>query len=226
MAVVKWTALITSMKGKLRGSVLQMGAGGQIIRSNRQFNQPSNPRWNASKQNTANTVYAWRVIDSATRAAWAAATVNYPTLDRYGGTHYPSPYTLWMRLQNPLSYHLNTFISVPATPWAFSNLGAVSASVDASIPQIIIYWTMAYASFEWMLINGTAPLSAGRRPPKGLYSKINLYNNLSGFSQDITADYLARYGQITANSVYFFEVKLLAQLTGQLSPPYITSAYS
>ena len=226
MAVVKWTALVTSMKGKLRGSVLQMGAGGQIIRSNRNFNQPSNPRWNASKTNTANQVYGWHALSSANRAAWAAATVNYPTIDRYGGTHYPSPYTLWMRLNNPLAYHLNAPIPVPATPWSFSNIGAVSASVDASIPQIIIYYTMPYVTGEFMLINGTAPLSAGRRPPKGLYSKVGLYSNYFGFSQDITSDYISRFGQITPNCAYFFEVKLLSSASGQLTPPYITSAYS
>jgi hypothetical protein len=226
LAVIKWTALVTQMKGKLRGSVLQMGSGGQIMRSNRGFNQLSNPRLSGTKVNVAATVYQWRALTPSQRSAWSAASPNYPTVDRYGNTHYSSAYTLYMRLNTPLNYHLGAPITVPTSPWSFSNLGTIAASVVPATPQVLITFASTYASSEYLLINATSPVSAGRKAPKSYYTKIGLYNNPGSFSQDITTDYTNRFGVLLDNAAYYFQIKLLSSTSGQLTPSYIASAYT
>lgn len=224
-AVVKWTALVTAMKGKLRGSVLQFGAGGQVLRSNRQYNQFSNPRWNGSKNNIAAVTGNWRNLTSADRTAWAAQTINYPTTDRYGNTHYPSPFTLHMRLNNALLYHTGALLTTPLAPQSFTNIAPISVIVGSG-PSLALDINVHTAGNELVIINCTAPLSNGRRPPKGLYTLVARANMSATTFYDFTADYIQRFGQVLAGAQIFVQVKLLNVDTGQLSPVIITNCYT
>ena len=222
MAVVKWTALVTAMKGKLRGSVLQFGAGGQVLRSNRQYNQFSNERWNGSKNNLAAVTGNWRNLTSADRAAWAAQTLNYPTTDRYGNTHYPSPFTLHQRLNNAMLYHNGTLLTTPLAPQSFTNIAPISVTVGAG-PTLTLDLNVHTAGNELVIISCTAPLSNGRRPPKGLYTLVARVNMSALTSYDFTTEYNNRFGAVLANAQIFVQVKLFNVDTGQLSPVLITS---
>lgn len=225
MAVVKWTALVTAMKGKLRGSVLQFSAGGQVMRSNKQFNQYSNQRWNGSRNNLSQVTQNWKTLTSAQRAAWAAATVNYPSKDRYGNTHYPSPYTLHMRLNNAMLYHNSTLLTTTLAPAAFTNITPITVTLFSG-PSLGLTIGQFTTSDEVVLISATAPLSPGRRPPKGLYSLIARADMSATVTYDLTTPYIDRFGQISAGAQIFFQVRIFNKTTGQLSPVLITNCYT
>jgi hypothetical protein len=225
MAVVKWTGLVTAMKGKLRGSVLQFGAGGQVMRSNKQFNQHSNIRWNASKNNVATVTNAWKQLTTAQRNAWAAQTVNYPGKDRYGNTHYPSPYTLFMRLNNALNFHTATMLTTPLGPASITNISPISIALGAG-PTLTLNINVVTSANERVLIAATTGLSNGRRPPKGLYSNISNVDMSATTSYDFTTDYINRFGQVPAFCQIYISVTILRIDTGQQSTAIITNVFT
>lgn len=221
-AVIKWTALVTAAKGKLRGSVLQFGAGGQVMRSNKGYNQFSNIRWNKSKTNISVVTGNWKLLTNSQRAAWAAMTVNYPSKDRYGNTHYPSPYTLHMRLNTALFHQLGTMISTPNAPVAFTNITPISVTLGGG-PTLTLNINVVTTVNERIAVSATSCLSNGRRPPKGLYSQIGLYDMSATTTQSLTTDYVNRFGQIASLSQIFFFVRIFNITTGSYSPPLVTS---
>lgn len=225
MAVVKWTALVTAMKGKLRGSVLQFGAAGQVMRSTKQFNQYSNTRWNASKTNIAAVTQNWKNLTSAQRSAWAAQTVNYPEKDRYGNTHYPSPYTLHMRLNNAMLFHNGTLLATPLGPASFTNISPIAVTVGAG-PTLTLGINVVTSSNEVILIRATSALSNGRRPPKGLYTLVASPIMSAVTSYDFTSAYIARFGSIPTGGQIYFSIAIFNITTGQISTPIITNAFT
>jgi hypothetical protein len=224
MAVLQWTALVTSMKGKLRGSVLQMGAGGQILRSNKTSNQYGNPRWAGSKLALAATVSAWQALSPSDRATWSAATVNFPTTDRYGNTHYPSPYTLYMRLNGSLNYHTGLTQTTAPGPQVFPSLGTVALAADTT-PSIVVTWSNATFYAGYLVISASSCMSNGRSANKGLYSGISKVELTGQLSFDITSAYITRWGQIIPGTVIYVKAQILNYLSGQLSPVYPCGAY-
>lgn len=225
MAVVKWTALVTGMKGKLRGSVLQFGAAGQVMRANRQFNSFSNVLWNQSKNNLGNVTQNWRLLTPAQRNAWSAQTLNYPTTDRYGNTHYPSPYTLHMRLNLAMLYHTGTMLTTPLAPAAYSNITPLGLVISGT-PTITATIGASTTTDELVLIFATPPLSNGRRAPKGLYRLMAAVDMSAITSYDFTTEYTKSYGQITPLMQIFCKAEVFNKTTGQISPPLIANAYS
>jgi len=225
MAVVKWTALVTAMKGKLRGSVLQFGAGGQVLRSNKSYNQFSNMRWNLSKNNLGVVTGNWKSLTPSDRTAWAAQTVNYPTKDRYGNTHYPSPYTLHMRLNNAMLYHTNTLLTTPLGPVAFTNVSPITVNLILGNNLQLVINSLTTAD-ELVLLAATPPISPGRRPPNGLYRQIAKPDMSASNTYVFTTDYINRYGQIPAGAQIYVSVRIFNKNTGQISPVLITNVFT
>jgi hypothetical protein len=223
MAVVKWTGLVTAMKGKIRGSVMQLGAGGQIMRSNRQFNQHSNMRWRGSKVNIATVANNWRSLTPTQMLAWASATSMYPVTDRFGNTHYPSAYTLYMRLNNALQYHSGSMIMTPLAPVAFSNISPIEVAVGGG-PTFEAISNINTQTYERVIISASSPMSYGRQANAGQYVKIGSYDFSGTRFMNITTDYEAVYGVIPVGCQYWFQWQILNLNTGQLSPVLITNA--
>lgn len=96
MATIKWSGLVSEMKGVLNGSVFQGSKVGTIIRNNATgIGRKTIPRQDI-KVNYAAVVQAWRGLSSANRATWEDQVINYPFTDKYGDPYTPSPYQLFM----------------------------------------------------------------------------------------------------------------------------------
>lgn len=227
MAVIQWTGLTTAMKGKLKGSVFQGGSAGQVLRSNRSQNQYGNQRISGAQLNQTNTVQGWKGLSPADRLTWAAATINFPTIDRFGNSHYPSPYTLYMRLNGALNYHTGTANTTAPSPQVFPSLGVVAATIS-STPSVVLAWTYALLgpSGFLMVVKASSCISPGRTATKGIYTFIGRYDvdGLTGL--DITTDFLARWGQVVPEASICFSITLLSKVSGQMSPRYPCQAYS
>ena len=223
MAVIKWSVVTTGAKGKLRGSVLQFGAGGQIIRANRRSNQFSNQRWNRAKTNNSMNANLWRSLTTTEQNGWTAMTNLYPTTNRWGDTRYPSGYELFMRLNNGLLFQTGANIIPAPAPVSFTNIFPISASGSAGGPidvTVVADWT----ADELVVINATPPYTNGRSVPKGRYVQIGAYDNGNYPTWDISSDYINVFGNIPSNSQIFIMARVFNVNNGQYSAKGIVAA--
>lgn len=221
MASVKVSALVTGFKGKLRGSVLQFTAAGQVIRANKNYNRHGRVSFQNAKVNTQTTLIQWKSLTPTQRASWASAAPNFPTTTRFGDPRTPAAYQLFMRLNNPLNYHLATFNSTAPSPWSFSNIASFTVTYAGTPAALKITLGANYVSGERLLIRATAPLSPGRNNPGQKYVTLAVYNTPGTLVYDVTAAYTSMFGYIPVGMKAYFKVQLLSVSSGQLSTPYI-----
>ena len=114
MPQIKFSALVTSMKGKAGGSIFSQNKQGAYFRNNRWGGGRKSARWDAAKNRLQTMSNAWRLLTAEQREAWQAAAVNYPFENKFKEEYIPSGYQLFMSLNGTLYAQGLPTLSVPA----------------------------------------------------------------------------------------------------------------
>lgn len=114
MPQIKFSALVTSMKGKAGGSIFSQNKQGAYFRNNRWGGGRKSARWDAAKNRLQTMSNAWRLLTAEQREAWQAAAVNYPFENKFKEEYIPSGYQLFMSLNGTLFAQGLPTLSVPA----------------------------------------------------------------------------------------------------------------
>lgn len=97
MAVVQLAPLVSEIKGKIGGVVFQTSRYGQIIKINNfRGSNPTGTR-GIVDTNTKGTNSWWGSLTLAQQDAWAAASIDFPTVDRYGNPIISTGYNFFQR---------------------------------------------------------------------------------------------------------------------------------
>lgn len=102
MPQIKFSGLITAMKGKAGGSIFSQNKQGAYFRNNRWGGGRKSARWDAAKNKLAQLSNSWRLLTPEQREAWQAAGATYPTLNKFKEEYIPSGYQLYMSLNGNL----------------------------------------------------------------------------------------------------------------------------
>lgn len=117
MAVVKYSGLVTDMKGKIGGSVMAGGSGGATMRQNKYGNSKQSANFQRQKARVSSVSQAWRQLTDTQRNAWNAVTTEFPTTNKWGEPRFPSGYELFQRLNiTRLAVNEQLLIAPPAPP--------------------------------------------------------------------------------------------------------------
>lgn len=126
MPKVKFTALVSDMKGKANGSVFASNSGGTYFRTNKTGGGQKSLSWAANKNSFADISGTWRSLTDAEKEAWKDARTLYPTTNAFGDVRLPSAYELFMRLNGVLSAANLPNLSTPLTPRSMPQMTNVS----------------------------------------------------------------------------------------------------
>jgi len=118
MPKVKFTALVSDMKGKANGSVFSSNKGGSYFRTNKTGGGRKTESWAVQKSSFADLSSTWKVLTEEQQQAWKDATTNYPTTNAFGELRYPTGYELYMRINGTLKAANQFLLDVPETPRA------------------------------------------------------------------------------------------------------------
>jgi len=115
MTVVKYSALITELKGKLGGSVFQKCGQSLSLRGNptRKVSQTSASQ--SSRVNFANIANTWRGLSDAVHQQWNAVASSYPTFDKFGNSLVLTGYQLFQYLNRVASQNSNPIVTSAST---------------------------------------------------------------------------------------------------------------
>jgi hypothetical protein len=132
MPKVKFTALVSDMKGKANGSVFASNNGGTYFRTNKTGGGRKSNAWNTQKAGFADLSSMYRALTVEQQQAWKDARSLYPTTNAFGEPRIPTAFELFMRLNGKLLAAGLDLISVPQTPREFPDYAAIKIAIPDS----------------------------------------------------------------------------------------------
>ena len=157
MAIVKYGALITEIKGKVGGQVFQNGNAGFVLRNKNSRPGAASISRLAATNGMSAISSSWRLLTDAQRLAWAAATENWLFLNRYGETYEGSGYQMFCAYNRRLALAEQSTVLVPGVPGVAPD--PVSIEADFSANNMAVAWDTNPGA------NGIFLVYASKMPP-------------------------------------------------------------
>ena len=129
MALIKLTAIVDNISGKLNGTVFAKNKGGHYMRSK---SKPSNPRstfQTAVRARFGAIAQLWGALTQAQRNAWNAMASEFPYKNRLGDTKILSGFALHQKLNTNLAIIGQPAVSNPPEP--ISPNGVIRLQLEA-----------------------------------------------------------------------------------------------
>lgn len=217
MAKIKYSALVAGMRNKLNGSVASRNRYGDYFRNK---TTPVNPQTTYQQNVRAqfgNLSAAWRGLTQAQRNTWLAAGENFHGYkDAFGDEMKLSGNALFISLNQNLLNTGNSQIDTAPFPvetqflenFALSAAGAPGATVEMT-------WTNVISAGVTALVYAAANVPPGIKFVK---NRLRLIATpvLTSTPHDITADLIARFGTLIANTRITVRVAMVDDTTGQV----------
>lgn len=149
MPQIKFSGLVTAMKGKAGGSIFSQNKQGAYFRNNRWGGGRKSARWDAAKQKLTQLSNSWRALSSEQRQAWQDAAANFPFTNKFGDEYIGSGYQVYMSLNGnlyaqqlplltspgearPFPEDITFNVSNPDIPWVTGGTGATFPYISSS----------------------------------------------------------------------------------------------
>lgn len=161
MALIKLTAFLDNISGKLNGTVFAQNRGGHYVRSK---SNPTNPRSDAQMnvRGMFGMIAAlWRGLTQGQRDGWDAVAQDFPYQNRLGDTKTLSGFALHQKLNQNLALINESPIVNAPQPIQVISIGApaLNVSIGAVLPVTTVM-TPGDGDAKF-LIYATPPLSNG-----------------------------------------------------------------
>lgn len=191
MAIVKYGALITEIKGKVGGQVFQNGNAGFVLR-----NKNSRPgAASVSRLNATNGMSAisssWRALSDAQRLAWSAATENWLFLNRYGESYQGSGYQMFCAYNRRLALAEENTVLVPGVPAAA--VDPVAIQLDATPGNLVVTWDESPGLNSIFMVYASKLYPPSQKAFGRPYYFMGFVTGATG-DLDIQAEWLSRFG--------------------------------
>ena len=214
MAILKLSALVDRISGKLQGSVFTFGSSGQIVKSN-SYSQPQfSPRQTAQRMRATHIPTLWQSLTLAQKNAWAALTPSYLYTNKAGVESEYSAYGLFLLINQNLQ-----FANLPLQLTANGKLAGKNAGtieVDGIGPADLEFQSSSAAT-NYLVFFGTRGLPADRVPRNSDFLQFAALNILSGLrNTDLFNEYTSANGPIVSGLRYWFYYKNISPTTGQI----------
>lgn len=208
MARVEFSAIISTITGKLSGSVFQLSYGGFQLRSRVVPRNPQVARQQAARMSLAFISATWRDLTQTERDSW----INNAPSDVSGFNFYTQSNCNLALIGLPM---VNSYTSV-STPGVFglviTGVSHVTFNVAASGPTFVV------PSSTVLLVTTSRPLS----PALSFLPRSWLvHNSIFAAGVDLTvptsilSDYFNAHGSIIANKKIYLSACLIDSISGQ-----------
>ncbi len=219
-ALIKTSALVSAVSGKVGGNVFARNSSGPYVRSWAKPVNPNTAKQQAVRASFATLISSWKNLTKAQQQLWADMPPQYPYVNRLGKT---STYT-GQQLYNHLNMNLlvvgQSALSAPLVPQTFTSTGinAFDSVLTAGVlTQSDLTLDTAPSSTEATVVEITSSLSGGiTKPAKGAFKQVVvLAGSAATVDIDLVAAYIALYGSPELATSIFARVYLINENTGQ-----------
>lgn len=227
MALIKLTAVVDNISGKLNGSVFARNKGGHYIRSK---SNPTNPQ--TEKQNLVRSLLSgvsteWRQLTNGQREAWKGAGADFPYQNKLGDTKIYSGFNLFVKHnQNLKNYDEGSpILASPMPPAPTIPPFGITGSIGLNAQGTIVTLAEVEMNFSErspntvFLIYATPVISHG---VSNFRNRLRLIDTNDGTSAsgnlliaDITNSYTNSFGVPADGSKIGYGVRAINTVTGQ-----------
>lgn len=229
MALIKLTAIVDNISGKLNGTVFAKNKGGNYMRSK---SKPSNPKTAAQMAVRAQfgaISSAWKNLTENARSAWRESASSFPYINRLGDSKILSGFALHQKLNTNLELigeDALTFPPEPISPVNFTSV-TLTASVDSEDDHVfgILAPLAAVDTNSVTLVFATPPLSAGI---ENFENKLRLigYSLSSNFATTVNLndEYEPVFGTLPVNAKVGVRLQNVSSESGMTAAPFYATA--
>lgn len=216
MALIKLTAIVDNISGKLNGTVFSKNKGGHYMRSK---SMPSNPKTTFQSLVRARfgaIAQLWGALTEAQRDAWRAMASEFPYTNRLGDTKILSGFALHQKLNTNLAVIGQPAISDPPEPITPPGLVSLGITASGSAGEFGVTGEIAQsvASTPYnAVIMATPPLKEGVSNFTNQLREIATVEDITS-GVDIGAEYRARFGAFKAGQKIGIAVHTVAVSSG------------
>lgn len=206
MALIKYSAFVTELKGSVGGTTFKGTRSGAVVQ-NKVCHAPFQPKGMgnglsagsaASNIAMATCVGIWKGLNLSERAAWTSAAPSFPSTNKFGESYTPSGYQLFLECNlTNLSFGFAT-TTTPPTPTSLPSPPTLSLNWTGTALTYTIDWSGVFTG----LLFATVPISGGAQPNIRNFRKI-VSTTSGGGGVDFTHEYKAVFGSqpLTDDSV-------------------------
>lgn len=230
MALIKLTAIVDNISGKLNGTVFAKNKGGNYMRSK---SKPSNPKTSAQMAVRAQfgaISAAWKNLTESARSAWRESASSFPYINRLGDTKILSGFALHQKLNTNLDLIGEAALTFPPEPKTPVNFGVITVTAvydkikDESILKILALQSSVDTNSK-TLIYATPPLSAG---VENFENKLRLIginpSNAFDSAYDANDLYEAVFGQLPVGAKVGIKLQNISTESGMTSASMYATA--
>jgi len=225
-ALVKFTAFLDKVSGKIAGTVFASNKGGNYVRSK---GIPTNPQTSAQQAQRAifgALAQSWRALGAVNRFTWNAIVDDFPYQNRLGETKTYSGATLYQKFNLNLSSVGVAPLAFPIAPQAVIGLRTLSVDVTVGATTLIVsaILTGAGTATDKFAIFATASASPGAKSLSNKLRQIGVSDADTIAGEDFWTRYTAVFGAPLLGSNIGFEVRPVNATSGQAGVPNYTVA--
>lgn len=215
MALIKLSAILDSLSGKLGGSIISQGANGLYIKQNSFSQQPKTTKQRQQYAKIGQVTQLWRTLTAEQRQTWVDEIPNYPYTNRFGEQAF---YTA-SQLFNKLNLNLQE-IGVAVNKDAPDFVAVVNPDFSLSVNQALVL-VMSY--FDGVLgttlqIYASSPKNNSIVPKRSTFRLIDthvVFNAVETF--DIQTPYEDVFVPLKNNDYVNVYIKTIVTDTGNVS---------
>lgn len=210
MATVQYGMIVTDIKGKVGGQVLQGGNNSKVLRNKGNAGTTRSIALQTATRNLVTNAKAWKALSGANVSAWNSFAPSWPFIDKYGVTYYSTGYQVYIAYNNARLAMGLAAASTPVVSDTYQPLGVITAAYVAGV-SLILNWSEAGAALEMMQVFGTDALSPGQNSNNKRWRLVTTFNTSGLITKNITAAVIASYGSIIAGRIYYVKCVIRTQ---------------
>lgn len=215
---IKWGVAIVDGRGKLGGHVASKNRGGAYLRTKV---TPSNPQTSAQVSQRAKLAefsQGWKALTEDQRNSWMGAVSSYSGTNIFGDVTNPSGNTVYTKVNINIAIAGGTKVTLPPQPIGVEAPVSVDLVATAGTPLVeITLDPTATPAGHALVVEATEQLSAGISNANNKFRIVAVSPTIVAGVADITSDYVAKFGTLTAGKKIFVRVKYIRISTGEVS---------
>ena len=215
MALVKYTAAVAEIRGKLNGNVFSRNTYGSYLRNKVTPINPSTTYQAFIRNILTSASQAWGALTAADRASWEALSKQVSRKNIFGDEVKLTGFNLFVRLYSNTQKVGGSTIS--AAPASLSVAALTTLSFDPDNNAVTLAVTFAptpVPAGTVLYLDATPCVSPGVTFVKPEYRNIAVVAGATATGYDAYDDYVARFGEMITGKAIFMRARFIVTTTG------------
>lgn len=212
---VKFSALVSDMRGKLNGSVASRNRSSSYLRNKVTPVNPNTSYQQAIKNRLTTRAQAWRGLTQAQRDSFNSAVSGFAKTNIFGDLRSPSGFNLYCLLNSNLVNAGQSVINTPPTSSSVSTVAIGALTAAFGTPALSLALGAAVPTGTVMVVCATPALSAGKSFVRSEFRQIKVVAAAATSPQNLLTDWVSKFGSIPAAGLKIFvEIYFISMTTG------------